>query len=122
MTQLESVYLPKSSLIIDDLSVNEFNLGSFKADIQGNQSLTNYDVNVSLKEGDLESLSVVGSLDVSGENSELNLDINFNEFILNPLNPFGVRSDYKIRGDVSGVANVSGRLENPQIEGFLKSQ
>ena len=50
-------------------TVNEFNLGSFKADIQGNQSLTNYDVNVSLKEGDLESLSVVGSLDVSGENS-----------------------------------------------------
>ena len=119
MTQLESVYFPKSSLIIDDLSVNEFNLGSFKADIQGNQSLTNYDVNVSLKEGDLESLKVVGSLDVSGENSKLNLDINFDEFILKPLNPFGGGVITNIRGDVSGVANVTGRLENPQIEGFL---
>lgn len=119
ISQLESVYLPKSSLTIDDLTVNEFNLGSFKADIQGNQSLTNYDVNVSLKEGDLESLTVVGSLDVSGENSELNLDINFEEFILNPLNPFGVGVITKIRGDVSGVANVSGRLEKPQIEGVL---
>ena len=117
--QSESVYLPKSSLMIDDLSVNEFNLGSFKADIQGNQSLTNYDVNVTLKEGDSESLSVVGSLDVSGENSELNLDIKFNEFILNPLNPFGAGVITNIRGDVSGVANVSGRLEKPQIEGFL---
>ena len=119
MTQLESVYFPKSSLIIDDLSVNEFNLGSFKVDIQGNQSLTNYDVNVSLKEGDLESLKVVGSLDVSGENSKLNLDINFDEFILKPLNPFGGGVITNIRGDVSGVANVTGRLENPQIEGFL---
>ena len=119
ITQLESVYFPKSSLIIDDLSVNEFNLGSFKADIQGNQSLTNYDVNVSLKEGDLESLKVVGSLDVSGENSELNLEINFDEFILEPLNPFGDGVITNIRGDVSGVANVSGRLEKPQIEGFL---
>ena len=119
MTQLESVYFPKSSLIIDDLSVNEFNLGSFKADIQGNQSLTNYDVNVSLKEGDFESLKVVGSLDVSGENSKLNLDINFDEFILKPLNPFGGGVITNIRGDVSGVANVTGRLENPQIEGFL---
>ena len=119
ITQLESVYLPKSSLIIDDLSLNEFNLGSFKADIQGNQSLTNYDVNVSLKEGDLESLSVVGSLDVSGKDSELNLDINFNEFILNPLNPFGAGVITNIRGDVSGVANVSGQLEKPQIDGFL---
>ena len=119
ITQLESVYLPKSSLIIDDLSVNKFNLGSFKADILGNQSLTNYDVNVSLKEGDLESLSVVGSLDVSGKNSKINLDINFEEFILNPLNPFGSGVITNIRGDVSGVANVSGRLEKPQIEGFL---
>jgi len=119
ITQLESVYFPKSSLIIDDLSVNEFNLGSFKADIQGNQSLTNYDVNVSLKEGDLESLKVVGSLDVSGENSELNLEIDFDEFILEPLNPFGDGVITNIRGDVSGVANVSGLLEKPQIEGFL---
>ena len=119
ITQLESVYFPKSSLIIDDLSLNEFNLGSFKAAIQGNQSLTNYDVDVSLKEGDLESLKVVGSLDVSGENSELNLDIYFDEFILKPLNPFGGGVITNIRGDVSGFANVSGRLEKPQIEGFL---
>lgn len=119
ITQSESVYLPKSSLIIDDFSVNEFNLGSFKADIQGNQSLTNYDVNVSLKEGDLESLKVAGYLDVSGNNSELNLDINFNEFILNPLNPFGGGVITKIRGDVSGAVKVSGRLEKPQIQGAL---
>ena len=119
ITQLESVYFPKSSLIIDDLSLNEFNLGSFKAAIQGNQSLTNYDVDVSLKEGDLESLKVVGSLDVSGENSELNLDIYFDEFILKPLNPFGGGVITNIRGDVSGFANVSGRLEKPLIEGSL---
>ena len=118
--QLESIYLPKSSLVIDDFEVNDFNLGSFKADIQGNQSLTNYDVNVSLKEGDLESLSVVGSLDVSGVNSELDLDVNFKEFILKPLNPFGDGVITKIRGDVSGFAKVSGRLEKPQIEGVLK--
>ena len=119
ISQVESVYLPKSSLTIDNLAVNDFNLGSFKADIQGNQSLTNYDVNVSLKEGDMESLSVVGSLDVSGDNSELNLDINFKEFILTPLNPFGDGVITNIRGDVSGVANVSGRLEKPQIQGRL---
>jgi hypothetical protein len=119
ITQLESVYLPKSSLIIDDLAINEFNLGSFKAEIKGNQSLTNYDVDVSLKEGNLESLNVVGSLDVSEKKSELNLNINFDEFILNPLNPFGGGVITNIRGDVSGSVNVSGRLEKPQINGSL---
>ena len=119
LNQLESVYLPKSNLTIDDLALNDFNLGSFKAAIKGNQSLTNYDVNVSLKEGDIESLSVVGSLDVSGENSELNLDISFKNLILNPLNPFGTDVITNIRGDISGFATVSGRLEKPQIEGAL---
>ena len=120
ISQLESIYLPKSSLTIDNFEVNDFNLGSFRADIQGNQSLTNYDVNVSLKEGNLESLLVVGSLDVSGKNSDLNLDVSFREFILNPLNSFGGGVITNIRGDVSGFANVSGRLEKPQIEGGLK--
>jgi hypothetical protein len=119
ISQIEGVYLPKSNLIIDDLALNDFNLGSFKAAIKGNQSLTNYDVNMSLKEGEVESLSVVGSLDVSGENSELNLDINFEDLILNPLNPFGTDVITNIRGDLSGFANVSGRLEKPQIEGQL---
>ena len=119
ISQLESVYLPKSNLTIDNLALNDFNLGSFKAAIKGNQSLTNYDVNIALKEGDVESLSVVGLLDVSGENSELNLDINFDDLILNPLNPFGTDVITNIRGDISGFANVSGRLEKPQIEGRL---
>ena len=119
ISQLESVYLPKSNLTIDNLALNDFNLGSFKAAIKGNQSLTNYDVNIALKDGDVESLSVVGSLDVSGENSELNLDINFDDLMLNPLNPFGTDVITNIRGDISGFANVSGRLEKPQIEGRL---
>ena len=74
---------------------------------------------MSLKEGEVESLSVIGALDVSGENSELNLDINFDDLILDPLNPFGTDVITNIRGDLSGYANVSGRLEKPQIEGQL---
>jgi hypothetical protein len=119
ISQLKSVYLPKTSLTVDNLEVNDFNLGSFKAAIQGNQSLTNYDVNISLKEDANESLSVVGTLDVSGDNSNLDLDISFNDFILDPLNPFGADVITNIRGGISGFANVSGQLEKPQIEGRL---
>ena len=119
ISQLKSVYLPKTSLTVDNLEVNDFNLGSFKAAIQGNQSLTNYDVNISLKEDANESLTVVGTLDVSGDNSNLDLDISFNDFILDPLNPFGADVITNIRGGISGFANVSGQLEKPQIEGRL---
>ena len=119
INQLKSVYLPKSSLTVDNLKVNDFNLGSFKAAIQGNQSLTNYDVNISLKEDANESLSVMGTLDVSGDSSNLDLDISFNDFILDPLNPFGADVITNIRGEISGHTSLSGQLEKPQIEGRL---
>jgi len=106
-------------VIIDNFKVNNFNLGSFKANIIGNESLTNYNIDVSLKDDANESLSVIGNLDVSGKNSALDLEVNFNKFILNPLNPFGEGVITNIRGEVAGNARVTGRLQRPQINGQL---
>lgn len=117
--QQNAAYFPESKITIDDFKVNNFNLGSFKANIKGNKSLTNYSVNVSLKDDTTESLKVVGNLDVSGTNSNLDLDINFNKFILNPLNPFGGGVITNIRGEITGKAKVTGRLQRPQINGQL---
>ena len=119
LQQQNDIYLPESNVTIDNFKVNNFNIGSFKANIKGNESLTNYDVNVSLKEDTNESLSVVGNIDVSGKNSTLDLDIDFNKFILNPLNPFGEGVITNIRGEVAGKARVTGRLQRPQINGQL---
>jgi len=118
--QQNGVYLPESNITIDNFKVNKFNLGSFKANIIGNKSLTNYNLNVSLKDNTTESLTVVGNLDVSGKNSIIDLDINFDKFILNPLNPFGGDVITNIRGKITGNAKVTGRLQRPQINGRLK--
>ncbi|MBN4084904.1 translocation/assembly module TamB domain-containing protein [Flavobacteriaceae bacterium AH-315-B10] len=117
--QQNDIYLPESNITIDDFKVNNFNLGSFKANIIGNESLTNYNVNITLKEDENESLSVIGNIDVSEKNSTLDLDINFNKFILNPLNPFGQGAITNIRGEIVGNARVTGRLQRPQINGQL---
>ncbi|MCK0179167.1 translocation/assembly module TamB [Flavobacteriaceae bacterium S0862] len=117
--QNQGVYIPESNVAIDNFKVNDFNLGSFNADIKGNRSLTNYSVNVSLKEDDTESLAIRGVLDFTGTNSTINLNVAFNEFILNPLNPFGEGVITDIRGEVSGNARVSGLLSRPQITGEL---
>ncbi len=117
--QQRGVYIPESNISIDNFKVNGFNLGSFNADIKGNESLTNYQVDVKLKGDDTESLSVEGNLNFSGNNSSLNLNVDFNEFILNPLNPFGEGVITNIRGEVSGNAKVTGRLQRPQINGEL---
>ena len=117
--QNQGVYIPESNVTIDNFKVNDFNLGSFNANIKGNSSLTNYTVDVSLKEDDAESLAITGRLDFSGSNSTINLNVDFNEFILNPLNPFGEGVITDIRGEISGRANVTGLLSRPQINGEL---
>jgi hypothetical protein len=113
------IYLPKSLLTIDDFEVNRFNLGAFNASIAGNSSLTNYDVDVVVKDDKNESFSAKGSLDVSGDNSNLDLQLKFNDFLLDPLDPFGGGVIKNIRGKVSGNSTITGRIQRPQINGSL---
>ena len=119
ISKVQNTYLPKSLLNIDDFSVNGFNLGAFNADIVGNSSLTNYDVDISIKNDTNESFSATGQLDISGQNSNLDINLRFKDFILEPLNPLAGGVITEIEGQISGQANVSGRLEKPQINGTL---
>ena len=119
LLQQNGSYLPESNIAIDDFTLNSFNLGSFNADIKGNQSLTNYDVDITLKDDKTKSLSVVGNINVESSKPTINLDLAFSDFILNPLNPFGAGVINKIRGSVSGEASVTGSLNKPSIDGIL---
>ena len=117
--QENGVYLPNSNVTIDNLRFNEHYLGDLTADVVGNSSLTNYQVDLLLQNDNLKSLIAKGNIDVSKENSGVNLNVEFDEFLLDPLNIFleGVLSN--IRGYVSGLARVSGTLQNPSIDGSL---
>ena len=110
------IYIPKSLLTIDDFEVNKFNLGAFNADIKGNTSLTNYDVNISLKDDKNETFSALGNLDVSGKNSNLDLKLEFKDFLLDPIGPFGNGVITNIRGKVTGNSRITGRLQRPQTK------
>ncbi len=112
-------YLPKSLLDIEDFSINDFRLGTFTADILGNSSLTNYDVNIKIRDDLKNSFSANGNLDISDSNSNLNLDLKFDDFILSPLNPFAGSAITNIRGKVSGVSLVTGPINKPKIDGSL---
>ena len=119
ISKFKNTLLPKSLLNIEGFSVNGFNLGAFNADVVGNSSLTSYDVDIRVKDDRNESFSAIGLLDVSGENSKLDVSLKFENFILEPLNPLVGGVITEIRGKISGQAEVTGRLEKPQINGSL---
>ncbi len=117
--QQNGVYVPNSNIAIENLKFNDYLLGDLKADIVGNESLTNYSVDLFLRNDNLKSLDVTGNIDVSKTRSGIDVDIMFNEFDLEPLNVFGGDVINNIRGLASGDVKVIGSLNKPQIEGTL---
>ena len=117
--QQNGSYLPNSSIIIDDLEVNDTFLGSFDAKIAGNATLSSYVVDAKIKDDDTNSFTAKGNVNVAADNASIDVDLDFNKFNLKILNPFleGVLSD--IRGDVFGTAKVIGSLDKPNFNGQL---
>lgn len=117
--QKNGSYLPNSTVVIDDFTVNDFLLGSFDATIKGNKNLTNYNVNASIKNDLSKSFNAIGDISVVGNKSNIDVDLMFNNFNLNVLNPLLRDILNNIRGEVSGKAQIIGNLKKPNIEGDL---
>lgn len=117
--QNNGVYLPKSDMEISSLFVNDYDLGNLTAKVEGNNSITDYTVDVSLVNDNLTSFLANGVIDVAKRNPKINLDVTFEEFLLDPLNPLGEGVINNIRGLVSGNAKVTGSLNKPSIDGEL---
>ncbi len=115
--QQEGVYLPNSNVVISGFKANDYELGELTARINGNNSLTNYSVDVSLKNDNLKSLAARGLIDVDA--NVIDLDVTFEEFLLDPLDPLGEGVITNIRGLVTGDAKVTGKLSDPQFSGDL---
>jgi hypothetical protein len=119
LIQDKGVYFPKSDVVISSLFVNDYDLGDLTARVQGNNSITKYEVDVSLINDNLKSLAANGIIDFDTDNPRINIDVAFEEFLLDPLNPLGEGVINNIRGLVSGNAIVSGSLKKPGIYGEL---
>ncbi|TNJ46626.1 translocation/assembly module TamB [Tamlana fucoidanivorans] len=120
IVQQNGSYLPNSTIVIDDLEVNEFLLGSFDATITGNETLTNYKVDAEIKNDNSKSFKAHGDINVYNNYSNIDVDLEFNKFNLFPLNPLlaGILSN--IRGEATGVVKVEGDLKRPDINGDLQ--
>ncbi|KAB1071919.1 translocation/assembly module TamB [Tamlana haliotis] len=117
--QQNGSYLPASEIVVNDLKINEFELGSFDASIRGNESLTNYEVDASIKNDFAKSFHAQGDINVVKKQASIDVNLDFKDFKLHPLNALlqGVLSN--VRGEATGRVNVVGSLKAPQINGEL---
>ncbi len=119
LIQNNGVYLPKSDVVISSLFVNDYDLGELTAKVKGDNSITNYKVDVSLINDNLKSFLANGTIDIDKTDPKIDIDVSFEEFLLDPLNPLGEGVINNIRGLVSGNAQVAGSLKKPGVYGEL---
>ncbi|MDT0559178.1 translocation/assembly module TamB domain-containing protein [Ichthyenterobacterium sp. W332] len=119
LLQREGNYVPSSDINIENLELNRYNLGNLKAKLSGQQSLTNYLVDITLENDGLTTLNAQGDINFDAKRPSVNVAVDFEEFLLDPLNPLGEGVINNIRGVVSGNADITGNLNRPDINGQL---
>ncbi len=112
-------FYPNSQLVIDNVKLNKVHFGDLNLDISGNSDLTKYTINSSLVNEDVRSFTAQGSIAVAETNSQIDLDVNLNQFNLEAFSPFGGEVMTNIRGMVNGEAKLSGYYKTPDINGRL---
>src|SRR5690606_12609292 len=120
LLQQNDAYFPNTSLTVDGLEINDTYLGNLFLDVMGNRDLTFYNINASLRNENIESLSAFGEIAVNEEVPTINLDVNLREFDMSAFRPLGGEAIDRIRGFVSGSADISGAYKNPDFRGQLR--
>ena len=118
--QRDKNYFPNAEIVVKNVAVNTTLYGDLKLNVGGNQNLTLYTINASLINEGKQHLRAVGALDVSHKETQIQLDVNINDFDLAPFTPIGKGVITKIRGNVSGNANVLGAISSPTVRGNLQ--
>ena len=117
LVQKNKRYYPSSVVRIDSLLINDITFGDFSLLVSGNEDLTRYSINSTLINDQVKSIEALGSIDVSKNSSNLDVDVALNEFNMRAFSPFGADVITDIRGLVSGKAKVTGDYGSPEIRG-----
>ncbi len=115
--QRDGAYYPNSAITIDNVIINETAFGDLILEISGNENLTQYDINTTLTNNNVQSISAIGNINISGKNPQIFLNVDLNEFNMQAFSPFGGEVISNIRGLLSGSAQVSGNYKSPDILG-----
>ncbi|GAB1307489.1 translocation/assembly module TamB domain-containing protein [Urechidicola sp. KH5] len=111
--------LPVANIFIEDFFVNESYQGNLNVDVQGQNSLRRFDVDVSIIDGETTNLLANGVVDFTSEEPNIGMNIDFDRLKLDILSPLGDENFTNMRGYVYGEASLVGNLNNPAMRGEL---
>jgi hypothetical protein len=117
--QDKNIYQPTSSLVVENLNVNNNALGRLNIDVRGDDTFRKFYVNSELTNEDFESFNAAGEFSIQDKQTVADIDLRFNKFNLGSLSSLGGDVITNIKGFASGSARIEGILSDPEINGRL---
>lgn len=110
---------PLASIDVDDLKVNNILLGNLALDVTGNNELNSFAVLSTIDNKNLESFKLEGNLSSQSGKNMIDMAVRLDKFNIGAFSNIGGEVISNIRGLISGNANFSGDLMNPEMNGRL---
>ncbi|WP_395092291.1 translocation/assembly module TamB domain-containing protein [Vaginella massiliensis] len=111
---------PTLAMTIDNLELNEYQLGNLALNGGYNNVQNVFDVELSLEQGLIQSLYINGFIDNNPETPELNLVANFDDFNIGFVEGFLSSVFANMRGAISGEVDFTGKITEPNFEGDMR--
>jgi len=118
-SQIKKQIRPTANFEISNFNINKSEQGDLKVEVNGDNSLTKYNVNVSLDRNKEKTFLAVGNVDFTPKNPTIDMNMNFEKFKLDAFSPLGEDVFTNFRGFVYGSTQFTGLLGNPTMSGEL---
>ena len=107
-----------AELFVDNLVINDEQIGDTYFDTRWNQQKESIQIDADVHRDQIKTVNVTGDI-YPQRNGELNLAFNLNGFGLGFINPY-LRSVFSdIEGETSGILTLSGTVKAPKLNGTL---
>ncbi len=111
---------PLANVSINNFAINNYKQGDLFITARGDNSVERYDIAARLTNDYFDSFYVDGEVDFSIDQPTILGNFKLFDFNLEALSPLGEDVLTDIKGNISGSGTLSGILEDPNINGFLK--
>ncbi|MEO7081140.1 MAG: translocation/assembly module TamB domain-containing protein, partial [Flavobacteriales bacterium] len=108
-----------SYLCVDSLAIEDIQVGDLRFAATFNEGDKVIDVNGSLQRDTVRAFDFTGRLN-PGQENELDLKLQMDRFDLRFINPYLPEAISDIQGKVTGLIDLTGRISDPQINGYAE--
>lgn len=119
LKQNKEEFQPASSIIVDSLKINKFNMGDLALQVTGDKSFRKFNLNASLSKDDNENFYANGAIELIDKQTLLSIDATLKDLDISPLEIFLKNIFPQIRGKASGRAAIVGNAKKPEIDGII---